>query len=203
MEPQPYHKQFSENEIIENLKSSGNARRKAEEQLFSMYSYLIPTGTCKYLINEEEAFDAYSDTVLAAIHTISAGTFKGRSSFKTFFYEIFHNKCVDLIRKKGARKNSVHATISIGGLENYLSDHSKSVIEELMSKSDVDKVKRKMSQLSEISQQLLLLSADGYTDREIAEIMNFKTANVVKTSRLRCLKKLRQLLVAGEESFQA
>lgn len=201
MEPHPCMKHFFDNEIIENLTSQGINKRKAEDQLFTKYSYLIQIGINKYFISDEDSFDAYADTVLAAIQAVTNGCFEGRATFKTFFYEIYHNKCVDLLRKKGALKNSVHATVSITGMENYLSENSKSIIENLMNKSDFDKVKQKMNELCENCQRLLLLSADGYSDREIAGIMNFKTANVVKTSRLRCLKKLRQLINFREKSM--
>lgn len=201
MQPHPCMKHFFDRDIIENLSSPGINRRKAEDQLFAKYSYLIQAGVNKYFISEEDSFDAYADTVLAAIQAVTNGSYEGRATFKTFLYEIYHNKCVDLLRKKGTLKNSVHKTVSIGGMDNHLSDDSISAIEELMNKSDFDKVRQKMNQLCENCQRLLLLSADGYSDREIAGVMNFKTANVVKTSRLRCLKKLRQLINFREKSM--
>ena len=58
-----------EQQIIENLQSSAMNRRKAEEQLFYRYSYLIKAGIKEYAISEDDAFNAYSDTVLSAIDT--------------------------------------------------------------------------------------------------------------------------------------
>lgn len=202
MEPHPCSQQLFDHDIMKNLTSGAEiSRRKAEDQLFTKYSYLIQTGINKYYISEEDSFDAYSDTVLAAIQAVINGAFAGRASFKTYFYEIYHNKCVDILRKKGALKNSVHATVSISGMDNNLSDKSRSVLEDLMSKSDFEEVRQKIGQLCENCQRLLLLSADGYSDREVASVMNFKTANVVKTSRLRCLSKLRQLINFREKSI--
>jgi RNA polymerase sigma-70 factor (ECF subfamily) len=40
---------------------------------------------------------------------------------------------------------------------------------------------------------MLLLWADGYSDKDIAGLMEYKTPDVVKTTRLRCLEKLKQL----------
>ena len=42
--------------------------------------------------------------------------------------------------------------------------------------------------------------ADGYNDKEIATAMEYKTADVVKTSRLRCLDKLRQLYINKKDN---
>lgn len=79
-------------------------------------------------------------------------------------------------------------------MQSYLSDNSISTIEKLIKQSDLENIKQKMNYLNENYRQVLLLSVDGYTDKEIAVITKFKTADVVKTCRLRCLKKLRELL---------
>lgn len=180
--------------IIDGLKSAGINRRKAEDKLFTLYSYLIQVGETKYALSKEDLFDAYSDTILAVIHSVSQGYFKNRSSLKTFVCEIYHNKCIDLIRKKSTRKNAIYKTDSINEMQSSLSDNSITVIEKLIRQSDMEVIKKEMSNLSEKNQQLLLLSADGYTDKEIAAMTKLKTADVVKTCRLRCLKKLRQQL---------
>lgn len=183
-----------EDRIIEALKSSGINKRRAEDELFQKYSYLIHITETKYFLGKDDLFDAYSDTILAVVQSISEGNFKNRSSLKTFVYEIYHNKCVDLIRKKSTRKNSIHKTESIDNIQAYLSDKSISIIEKLIAQSELQNIKQKMNYLSEKNKQVLLLSADGYSDSEIAVITQFKTADVVKTCRLRCLKKLRQML---------
>lgn len=183
-----------ENGIIGALRSSGIDKRKAEDKLFEKYSYLIQMSQTKYSLSKEDSFDAYSDTVLAVIRSISEGYFKNRSSLKTFVYEIFHNKCVDLIRKKSSRKNRVYKTESIDELQTRLSDKSASIVEKLIAESEVDNIRQQMNYLSERNKQVLLLSADGYSDSEIASIIQFKTADVVKTCRLRTIKKLRLLI---------
>jgi len=57
----------ADQELIENLRQEGITRRKSEEQLFTTYTYFIREGMNKYSISEDEAFDAYSDTILAGI----------------------------------------------------------------------------------------------------------------------------------------
>jgi RNA polymerase sigma-70 factor (ECF subfamily) len=135
----------------------------------------------------------YSDTVLITIDKIISGSFEGRSSLKTYIFQIFHNKSVDLIRKKSTNKYSVYKTISISDMLVQLSDNVKPVIEKLIEKCDWETLKTRLSELGENCRQLLMLSAGGYTDKEIAIAMEYKTADVVKTSRLRCLEKLRNL----------
>ena len=183
----------TDEELIDNLRQESSSKRKGEEQLFTSYTYFIREGMHKHALSEDEAFDAYSDTILSAIEKIRNGSFEGRSSLKTWLYQIFHNKCVDLLRKKTTNKHSVHQTTMINDWLLQLSDTGKSIIQNLIDKTDWDFLKQKLNELGDTCKRLLTLSAEGYSDKEIGELMEYKTADVVKTSRLRCLEKLRQL----------
>lgn len=182
----------NDQQIIENFRQGGVSKRKSEEQLFTAYSYFIQEGAQKHNLSDDEAFDAYSDSLLSAIEELKKGTFEGRSSLKTWLYQIFHNKCVDLLRKKATNKNSVHLTTDISNMVPHLSDTSKSIVQKLSDKADWDLLRQQINDLGENCQRLLMLAADGYSDKEIAMIMEYKTTDVVKTSRLRCLDRLRR-----------
>ncbi|HEX9510060.1 MAG TPA: sigma-70 family RNA polymerase sigma factor [Puia sp.] len=180
-------------QIIEYLLQNNLNKRRGEEILFNRYAYFIRQGMSKHGLSEEEAFNAYSDGVLAVIERISNGMFQGRSSLKTYIYQIFHNKCVDLLRKNAADKNIVNRTESISERLSHLSDKARSVVQILIDKADWNLLKEKLNQLGDDCRKMLLLWADSYSDREIATLMEYKTADVVKTSRLRCLGKLKRL----------
>ncbi|MBA4166149.1 MAG: sigma-70 family RNA polymerase sigma factor [Chitinophagaceae bacterium] len=183
----------SDSEIIGNLKLTGTIKRLAEEQLFKKYLYFTREAVNKYSLSDDNAFDAYSDTVLSAIGTISSGTFENRSSLKTYIYRIFNNKCVDLIRKNTTNKSSVNKTMPAEDMLSQLSDTAKSIVQEMIEKTDYDNIRRKLSELGSTCKEVLTQFADGCSDREIAVVMKYKSADVVKTTRLRCLEKLRQL----------
>lgn len=133
----------SEQDIINNLLSS-RQRRQGEESLFRTYSYFIDQAIVKYSISRDEAFDAYSDTILATIWKIISHSFEGRSSLKTFVYQIFNNKCVDRLRKKTTNKNSIHLMVSISELNIDISDAAKSCIQKIIDKSDMDLLAQKL-----------------------------------------------------------
>jgi len=101
-----------EREIIDSIAQNGTERKKGEERLFNRYAYFIKEAVYKYSLSEEDGFDLYSDTIISAIEKIANGSFQGRSSLKTWLYSIFHNKYVDLLRKKTTNKNSIHQTLS-------------------------------------------------------------------------------------------
>ena len=185
--------QGSDEEIIRNLTATGTNKRKGEDELFSRFAYFIKVGIDRYNIKEDDSFDAYSDTILSAIDSIRSGLFESRSSLKTYLFKVFHNKCVDIVRKNTTNKSSVNHTTAIDTMLMQLSDSAKSVVQQIIEQSDFDEMKRRLSELGENCRSLLTMFAEGYADKEIALLMEYKSAEVVKTSRLRCLDKLRKM----------
>jgi RNA polymerase sigma factor (sigma-70 family) len=182
---------ISDEKIAEDLLKGEGARRKAEEQLFSRYSYYIKEGMKKYGLTEDQAFDAYSDTIIACITAIIQSKFEERSSLKTFVYRVFANKCVDVIRKHTTNKEAVHRFTDISESLQMLSDSAKTIIQTLIEKADHLELTKKLDRLGDNCRKLLTMFAEGYSDRQIASSMQYNSADVVKTSRLRCLQKLR------------
>lgn len=183
----------NDHRIIADLMEGGVSRRRAEDDIFNSYSYFIREGAKKYGLRDEDCFDAYSDTILSIIYSVTDGRFGQRSSLKTFIYRIFHNKCVDIIRKSSTNKESVNRA---GGLPDtmleLLSDDTKSVVQKLIDKFDLDEMQQKLNKLGEACRSMLTMFAEGFSDKLIAEALHYHSADVVKTSRLRCLQKLRQ-----------
>ncbi|MBC7686648.1 MAG: sigma-70 family RNA polymerase sigma factor [Aquabacterium sp.] len=184
---------INDEDLVSDLQQNSSLKRKAAEEIFNRHAWFIKDGINKYSLSEDEAFDAYSDTILQAIDNITKGLFEKRAALKTYLYRIFCNKCVDLIRKKTTNKGSIHQTLPVSDMLSMISDSAKTIIQQLIQKTDVEILKSKMNEIGENCKQLLAMFADDFTDREIAEIMKYKTADVVKTSRLRCLEKLRHL----------
>jgi RNA polymerase sigma factor (sigma-70 family) len=183
----------ADEEILNNLLQEGVDRKRGEELLFHKYAYFIGQAVHKYSFPEEEASSLYSDTIIAAIPRIIDGSFERRSSLKTWLYQIFHNKCVDQVRKNASNKSSVHRTSVVSDIFLNLADPARSVLEEQVARVDRELIKQRLKETGENCRQLLWHWGEGLSDKEIAAIMAYKTADVVKTSRLRCLEKLRQL----------
>ena len=79
-------------QILQGLKADYKERLEQEKILYWQYSYFIEEGCKKYNLSNDDSFSAYSDTVLSAIHNIIANRFDGRSSLKTYLFQIF-SKC--------------------------------------------------------------------------------------------------------------
>jgi len=184
---------LSDSAIIQGLQNDVLKRQHYEDSLYKRFSYFIEEGKRKYSIIHEDAFTAYSDAIIIVLENIISGTFEGRSSLKTYIYQIFSNKCVDQVRKNTTNKNEVHKSLDLSKALNTVSDAAKTILQRLIDKSDLDLMKQHLNSLVNNCRQMLLFSAEGYSDKEIALAMGFKTPAVAKTSRLRCLEKLRQL----------
>jgi len=178
--------------ILELLSRSGSDRRRGEEALFRKYLYFVPEGIKRFRLLESESVDAYSDVILALTLPGSQIPFEGRSSLKTYLFKIFLNKCVDQVRKNTTNKSSVHRTDIISDRLEQCSDDSRGILQRLIDRSDHQRIRELLKTLGENCQKMLSLWAEGCSDREIHVELDYRSVDVVKTSRLRCLEKLRQ-----------
>jgi len=185
-------------DIINGLISNYKQRAHFEKELYQQYKYFIEEGCRKYQLIYEDSFSAYSDAVLAAIHNIINNRFDNTYSLKTYLFQIFHNKCVDLIRKITNNKQKVYKSVTTPELLSHLPETVKNVIEKLIDQEKILMVSQHLETMGEKCKEILLLSADGYTDKQIAAKLGYNNAAVSKTTRLRCREKLNKLFTSYE-----
>ena len=178
--------------ILEGLKAGGTQRRIFERDLYKTFFYFIHQGVKKYGIAEEDAASAYSDAIISIIDNIVKGNFEGRSALKSYCYKIFSNKCVDLLRKDTTNKRKVNQAMPIDSLLYELPDQARTVVQQILLKEQRQHLMQKLIELGDKCRQVLLFFEDGYSDKEIAGFMEYNSADVVKTSRLRCLERLKK-----------
>ncbi len=183
----------SDTDILTGILGDLVQRRATENKLYEQYAYLIKDATFKHQLSEDEAASLYSDTILVVIDHILQKRFEGKSSLKTYLFQIFSNKCVDFIRKISTNKMSVYKTESIDDFIGAVPDETKSILQKMVSENEVNILKVKIKQIGEKCQQMLMAWSEGLSDDKIALEMNYQSAGVVKTSRLRCLDKLKAL----------
>src|SRR5687767_11705541 len=115
-------KTISDTGIIDGLRQTAMEQTPYENALYLRFHYFIEEGFRKFRITKEDAFSCYSDAVIHVIDHIRNGTFEGRSSLKTYLYQIYHNKCVDQVRKNTTNKSEVHKSVMIPEMLTSLSD---------------------------------------------------------------------------------
>lgn len=185
-------------EILAGLQMGGPARRSFEELLYTSFYYLTREGERKYNLSTDDSASAYSDAVIAVIDNVVAGRFDSRASLKTYISQIFYNKCVDLRRKNTTNKERVHHTSDLDAMLLLLPDNARNAVQQLIDNNNRALLRRKLAEIGEKCRELLLLFEDGYPDREIAAMLHYNSAEVVKVSRRRCLDKLREKMPGYE-----
>ncbi|QJD79324.1 RNA polymerase sigma factor [Spirosoma rhododendri] len=184
-------KKTTDAELLAGIRRGGSERRFSENRLYEKYAYLIDEGVRKHKLSDDECASAYSDAVLAVFDHVSTGRFEGRSELGTYLYQLFSNKCVDAIRKKTTNRSSVHNAFSLDDSLLQLPDAARSIVQQLIAKSDVEQLHKYLHELGEKCRNMVLAWGEGYGDDEIAQQLGYASAAVAKTSRLRCIDKLR------------
>jgi len=153
-------------------------------------------------LKEESVVDAYTDAVIALRNQVVKGKFRGKSKLSTFLYQIFSNKCIDLIRSTSTHKARTEQNM-VYELPVHLAHKEPAVVEKLTVKESFNKLKELISKLGETCQQVLLdWGFWGFSMEEIAQRRGFKDAQTVKSKKYTCMKQLKAL-ISGEGMEQA
>lgn len=138
------------------------------------------------LKNEEDIEDVIQETMLVLFTKLPK--LKDNTKFDIWLYKILKNQC-----NQKYRKNQI-AFISLEYLEKQKiwSDEAK-----LEDKLDYEKILEKFSGQEQMI--LLLYYSNGYTMKQIAEILN-KNENTVKTKLRRMKEKIRKDLERGNRN---
>jgi RNA polymerase sigma factor (sigma-70 family) len=184
---------LSDDTIVAGILGDGILQRTTENKLYEQFFYFIKDATFKHQLSEDEAASIYTDTILAFIENVRNGRFEGKSSLKTYLYQIFSNKCVDFLRKTTTNKMSIHETKPIEEWHLATPDDAKNILQKLISENEIYVLKGKIRLLGEKCQQMLMAWGDGFSDIKIAEELGYQTASLAKVSRLRCMDKLREM----------
>lgn len=193
---------MQDTEIINGLHVGNMQRAHFEKVFYLQYRYFIEEGARKYNLAADDSFSAYSDAVLSAIQNIRNNNFNNQASLKTYLFQIFCNKCIDLARKKTTNRAKVHQAAGDPELLTHLPDATKTIIEKLIDRQRIMAIKQYLDVIGKKCKDVLLLFEDGYSDNEIAEKLAYNTAAVAKTTRLRCLEKIKEKIKSASLKYE-
>ena len=186
-------KKLSDKDLVIGLQTDPLQSRRYENILYERFSSLVKLGIRKHGLNEEESINVYSDTILAAIKQIKNQSFEQRSELKTFIFKIFSNKCVDQYRKTTTNKSTGLQTIDLNDYSAIIPDN-QTILQSLIQQSEIQLSYQKLELIGQKCQLLLKLWNEGFTDEEIMDSLAYNSTDVVKSSRQRCLSKLKDLV---------
>ncbi len=167
--------------IIDSLVSSAkNGSAEAFGELYEIYAKDMFRFAYYYLGSYSLAEDCVSECVCIAFQKI--GGLRKTSAFKSWLFKILHNCCNSALREK---------MVSNGNIEysslTYLSDEVEDITEKLS-------LRQALLRLSYEEREIVILHyCQGYTSREIGEILDMKDATV-RSKILRSGEKMRKFL---------
>ncbi len=180
---------MNEKRIIQSL-TQGNTHALQEVYLEYRLPFRLWVRSKFPNVEAELIDDVFSDVVLDFYENIKRGKYSKQAALKTYLFTMGRNKIINIIKKR-----SMHFTKEpeiISGVEerstiNPILEQQKNEQEEV--------VKTMMNELCEDCQQVLTkFYYHKMSMEEIAEKMGYKNANVAKSKKNVCYKKLRRLI---------
>lgn len=189
---------YDESRVIRQIREGGRPRQEAEYAVYDRFQYLVRKGMRKHGLSEDEAVDAYTDSVMALINSIIKGSFRSENKISTLLHQIFFNKCVDVFRKNA---NTLETSELIP--ESFMMpDKAQDIMQRITIDEHMDQLKGFMGQLGQSCREILWDSLYlGYRPAEIAEKLGLKNAETVLSQKSRCLKQLRTIIHNARDVF--
>jgi RNA polymerase sigma-70 factor (ECF subfamily) len=165
--------QANEREIIERCRAGD---LDAFRQVYDRYGQPLLRTAARILGNPQEAEDAVQETFLKLFRGI--GGFHSDARFSTYLFQILHNTCMDVLRKRKPASDVEDMNI-LGAPSSHELAHSLA--------RAVDDLPRQMRSC------FVLFAVEEYSQEEVADILGV-SVGTVKASVHRARKKLRAWL---------
>ena len=177
--------------LIDKIKSGG------QENLVEIYK-TYKTGFIKWAqqhfhCTQEEAEDTYQDLIIAFYENVKSGKLSTLNcSFKTYLFAIGKNILLSKAKKKDKKPLNVEDIPEIA-------DQDALVLEKISLNEKQSILLKSLETLGEPCQSILrLYYYDKLSIKEIVKTLNYKSENVVKVQKVRCMKRLKSVLEESE-----
>lgn len=178
---------FSDTAIVEGLKlNSDYIIKHVYKEFFPTIKYLIKKNTG----NEEDAEDIFQESLMIVLKNIQRDDFMLSCSFLTYLYSISRNLWMQRLKSKKKGVDSFEI------LEKFINIGESSTID----MAEVEQLRYKIYRehfetLEKDCQQILLLSLQRYSSKDIADTMGYSSENYAKTKKYNCKERLKKAIM--------
>lgn len=185
---------YSDLQIQNAIRSGGRSFQEMSEYLFDEYRSFIPKVKTKVNLTEVQIKDAFADSLVKLIDQIKHNKFRSESKLSTYFYTIFYRTAVDAFRKITTHKEDYTDE------NKTLDQRAEDLIHQLEIKEEYNIIEGLMVQLSDNCRSILIDTLYyGLKMEELAKKYNLSSAETARSTKYKCLKKLRLLIQNTKE----
>jgi len=180
---------FTDEEIINSIRSGGKSYEKMSMYLFETYKGFISKVNQRLHLPQSDIEDAYADALVKLIRKLRDGSFQRKSKVSSYFYSIFSNVGVDVLRKNTSHKHK--PTLELTEYDARVNN----LLHIMDAKDQADKVIKLMDNISASCKQILLdWGYYGFSMEEIAIRSELSGAESARSMKYKCLKKLKIII---------
>ena len=196
--------------IVEQLKTDPEKGLKTlfDQYVDKLYGYAVTN----WGMNEEDSWELISDTFYRLIDAVNEYEFESQKHFENFLFKVFKNNLRQWYRKQQSEKQhitivSLEETLVEGGDSDEQLLEAEEALKELdynNSSPDISEnsklvlLEEALDGLSAFDKDLLLLRAQNFSYRQIADYLNLEN-NQLKVKYHRAKKKLLNQIVELQE----
>ena len=180
---------FPDSELVENLRSG----QRMDESIKAIYRSHFES-LCWYVMNNsgsrQDAEDIFQEVVVNFIDMVQKDKFRGESTIKTFLFSLNRYTWLNELQRRG--RAMVREEKYERGQERVEMDTSH-FIADREGKSEVLRV---VGELGETCRKILLLFYyENMSMKEILDVTDYETEQVVRNKKYKCLKQLEQMIM--------
>lgn len=158
------------------------------EYFYKEYFQMVRTIVMKNSGSNADAQDLFHDGLIVLYDKLITGPLVLKASLKTYFHSICWHTWMRRLERKNKLLYTDESTVE-EGLDAY-GDSQEDIDEVLLERRRL--MGKYFNQLPADCQKLLILYSQKVPFTEIAEIMNFKDASIVKSRKYKCKRMLKE-----------
>lgn len=143
----------------------------------------------------DDAQDLFQEVLIAFVHLVQEGKFRGESSLKTFLYSMNRNLWLNELKKRRRAEKREKAWEADTVLE-----HDAAIDQVIDKRESLDKLMKMVESLgADCKKILLLFYFENKAMKEILAETAFENEQVVRNKKYKCLKKLEERISADAQ----
>lgn len=181
------NKNWTDEALVEGIRSGGSAREDALKRIYllpglreSVFRYILEHGGSR-----QDAQDIFQESIVLLDRNLREGRFEGKSALSTYFVAIAKWRWVTVQRQQGRYTELAPAHYD-AEVDSPEADTIRSEYRELFLEA--------LAQIGDRCRELLQLYQLEYSMEEIANKMQYGSADVAKKEAYRCRMRFRELL---------